>query len=184
MLSRAMTLLLVFTAVAGCGFQLRSTGLAEGLTYQLVSEQNQSAGYTDFQRVLKATLDRAGVREASPADMTLRISDFQTETLDGAVNAQLRVAENISTVALVLSIVDDAGNVLADELILEQREAYRMDRAQLLGSYEQQTVVEQNLNQELADQILRALGVVVRSRAMAAGTAGRSIESDTGRDAP
>jgi len=53
-----------------------------------------------------------------------------------------------------------------------------------LGSYEQQTVVEQNLNQELADQILRALGVVVRSRAMAAGTAGRSIESDTGRDAP
>ena len=27
---------------------------------------------------------------------------------------------------------------------------------QLLGSYEQQTLVEQNLNQELADQILRA----------------------------
>ena len=59
-----------------------------------------------------------------------------------------------------------------------------MDRAQLLGSYEQQTVVEQNLNQELADQILRALGVVVRSRAMAAGATGRSIESNTGRDAP
>ena len=184
MFCRAMTLLVILTALAGCGFQLRGTGLAKGLTYQLVSEQNQPAGYADFQRVLKATLGRAGVREASPADVTLRIKAFQADTLDGAVNAQLRVAENISTASLVVSVLDDKGNLLADELVLERREAYRMDRSQLLGSYEQQTSVEQSLNQDLADQILRALSVVMRSSATAAVTAERSIDSDAVRDAP
>ena len=184
MFCRAMTLLVILTALAGCGFQLRGTGLAEGLTYRLVSEQNQPAGYADFQRVLKATLGRAGVREASPADVTLRIKAFQADTLDGAVNAQLRVAENISTASLVVSVLDDKGNLLADELVLERREAYRMDRSQLLGSYQQQTSVEQSLNQDLADQILRALSVVMRSSATAAVTAERSIDSDAVRDAP
>jgi outer membrane lipopolysaccharide assembly protein LptE/RlpB len=100
------------------------------------------------------------------------------------VNAQLRVAENISTASLVVSVLDDKGNLLADELVLERREAYRMDRSQLLGSYEQQTSVEQSLNQDLADQILRALSVVMRSSATAAVTAERSIDSDAVRDAP
>ena len=93
MFYRAMSLLVIVMTFAGCGFQLRGTGLAQGMTYQLVTEQEQSAGYADFQRVLKATLNRAGVREAAPADVTLRISAFQAETRDGAVNAELRVAE-------------------------------------------------------------------------------------------
>ena len=181
MFCRAVTVLVILMALAGCGFQLRGTGLTEGLTYRLISEQNQPAGYADFQRVLKATLDRAGVREASPADMTLRITGFQAETLDGAVNAQLRVAENISTASLVFSVLDDKGNLLADELVLERRQTYRMDRSQLLGSYEQQTSVEQNLNQDLADQILRALSVVMRS---SVGTASRTVERDTEQNAP
>lgn len=181
MFCRAVTVLVILVAFAGCGFQLRGAGLTEGLTYRLISEQNQPAGYADFQRVLKATLDRAGVREASPADMTLRITGFQAETLDGAVNAQLRVAENISTASLVFSVLDDKGNLLADELVLERRQTYRMDRAQLLGSYEQQTSVEQNLNQDLADQILRTLSVVMRP---SVGTASRTVERDTEQNAP
>ena len=181
---RATTLLVIVAALVGCGFQLRGTGFAEGLTYRLMSEQNQPAGYADFRRVLKATLSRAGVRESSAADVTLRIQGYQAETLDGAVNAQLRVAENISTASLVFSVLDDRGNLLADELVLEQREAYRMDRTQLLGSYEQQSSVEQNLHQDLADQILRALSVVTRSTASAGGAASRTVERDTERDAP
>ena len=86
--------------------------------------------------------------------------------------------------SLVFSVLDDRGNLLADELVLEQREAYRMDRTQLLGSYEQQSSVEQNLHQDLADQILRALSVVTRSTASAGGAASRTVERDTERDAP
>ena len=113
--------------------------------------------------------------------MTLRITGFQAETLDGAVNAQLRVAENISTASLMFSVLDDKGNLLADELVLERRQTYRMDRAQLLGSYEQQTSVEQNLNQDLADQILRTLSVVMRP---SVGKASRTVERDTEQNAP
>lgn len=181
MFYRAMSLLVIAMTFAGCGFQLRGTGLAQGMTYQLVTEQEQSAGYADFQRVLKATLNRAGVREAAPADVTLRISAFQAETRDGAVNAELRVAENISTASLELSVLDGKGNLLADELLLQQRTAYRMDRSQLLGSYEQQTSVEQDVRQELANQILRALSVLTRSMT---GVASGDIKSDVKSNAP
>ena len=58
MFCRAVSLLVIVMTVAGCGFQLRGAGLAQGMTYRLVSEQEQSAGYADFQRVLKATLER------------------------------------------------------------------------------------------------------------------------------
>jgi outer membrane lipopolysaccharide assembly protein LptE/RlpB len=56
-----------------------------------------------------------------------------------------------------------------------------MDRAQLLGSYEQQTSVEQNLNQDLADQILRALSVVMRP---SVGATSRTVERDIEQNAP
>ena len=181
MFYRAMSLLVIVMTFAGCGFQLRGAGLAQGMTYQLVTEQEQSAGYADFQRVLKATLERAGVREAAPADVTLRISSFQAETRDGAVNAELRVAENISTASLELSVLDGKGNLLADELLLQQRTAYRMDRSQLLGSYQQQTSVEQDVRQALANQILRALSVLTRSMT---GLASADSESDVKSNAP
>jgi hypothetical protein len=52
--------------------------------------------------------------------------------------------------------------VLADELRLEMRQIFRVDRTQLLGSFEQRSSVEQSLDQKLADQVVRALGVVMR----------------------
>ena len=152
--------------LTGCGFQLRGANLAErvdgDMTYRLVGGQSLAPSYTDFQRVLKNTLARAGYREASPAKLTLQIQSFQRDNIDGAVDVDLRVAEQISTSTLSFSVLDREGAVLADELRLEIRQVFRVDRSQLLGSFEQRSSTEQSLDQKLADQVVRALGVVTR----------------------
>lgn len=161
--------------LTGCGFQLRGANVADrvngDMTYRLVGGQNLDPSYTDFQRVLKNTLARAGYREASRAKLTLQIHSFQRENIDGAVDAGLRVAEQISTSTLSFSVLDSDGAALADELRLEMRQVFRVDRTQLLGSFEQRSFTEQGLDQKLADQVVRALGVVTRGDRSAAADA-------------
>ena len=166
MLLNRLLLVISVLLLTSCGFQLRGTNLSERLegdiTYRLVRGQNLGPSYADFQRVLKNTLARAGYREASPAEVTLQMQSFQRENIDGAVDADLRVAEQISASALSFSVLNSEGTVLADELRLELRQIFRVDRTQLLGSFEQRSSVEQSLDQKLADQVVRALGVVMR----------------------
>lgn len=166
MLLNRLLLVISVLLLTSCGFQLRGTNLSERLegdiTYRLVRGQDLGPSYADFQRVLKNTLARAGYREASPAELTLQMQSFQRENIDGAVDADLRVAEQISASTLSFSVLNSEGAVLADELRLEMRQIFRVDRTQLLGSFEQRSSVEQNLDQKLADQVVRALGVVMR----------------------
>ena len=166
MLLNRLLVVISVLLLTSCGFQLRGTNLSERLegdiTYRLVRGQDLGPSYADFQRVLKNTLARAGYREASPAELTLQMQSFQRENIDGAVDADLRVAEQISASTLSFSVLNSEGAVLADELRLEMRQIFRVDRTQLLGSFEQRSSVEQSLDQKLADQVVRALGVVMR----------------------
>ena len=166
MLLNRLLLVMSVLLLTSCGFQLRGTNLSERLegdiTYRLVRGQDLGPSYADFQRVLKNTLARAGYREARPAEVTLQMQSFQRENIDGAVDADLRVAEQISASTLSFSVLNSEGAVLADELRLEMRQIFRVDRTQLLGSFEQRSSVEQSLDQKLADQVVRALGVVMR----------------------
>ena len=166
MLLNRLLLVISVLLLTSCGFQLRGTNLSERLegdiTYRLVRGQDLGPSYADFQRVLKNTLARAGYREASPAELTVQMQSFQRENIDGAVDADLRVAEQISASTLSFSVLNSEGAVLADELRLEMRQIFRVDRTQLLGSFEQRSSVEQSLDQKLADQVVRALGVVMR----------------------
>ena len=166
MLLNRLLLVMSVLLLTSCGFQLRGTNLSERLegdiTYRLVRGQDLGPSYADFQRVLKNTLARAGYREASPAELTLQMQSFQRENIDGAVDADLRVAEQISASTLSFSVLNSEGAVLADELRLEMRQIFRVDRTQLLGSFEQRSSVEQSLDEKLAHQVVRALGVVMR----------------------
>ena len=178
MLLNRLLLVISVLLLTSCGFQLRGTNLSERLegdiTYRLVRGQDLGPSYADFQRVLKNTLARAGYREASPAELTLQMQSFQRENIDGAVDADLRVAEQISASTLSFSVLNSEGAVLADELRLEMRQIFRVDRTQLLGSFEQRSSVEQSLDQKLADQVVRALGVVMRGDRSAKTDAERS----------
>ena len=166
MLLNRLLLVMSGLLLTSCGFQLRGANLLErseaDITYRLVRGQDLGPSYAEFQRVLKNTLARAGYSEVSSAELILQMQSFQRENIDGAVDADLRVAEQISASTLSFSVLNSDGAVLADELRLQMRQIFRVDRTQLLGSFEQRSSVEQSLDQKLADQVVRALGVVMR----------------------
>ena len=163
MLLLRIVVLLSVLALAGCGFQLRGAQMSEvDMTYRLVEGDDLASTYAQFQRVLKNTLIRAGFREANAADLMLQIHTFRRENIDGAVDPELRVAEQISSSALSFSVYDDQGRALADELRLQVRQVFRVDRSILLGSFEQRSSTEQILDQKLADQVVRSLSIIKR----------------------
>jgi|GEM_PF-1444268 outer membrane lipopolysaccharide assembly protein LptE/RlpB len=153
--------------LAGCGFQLRGTSLAQSdLSIAVVSEvTSKSASYNDFLRVVEATLVRSGAKDQSSADITLKISGFAFDTVNGAVDADVRVAERIATVTVEVVALDRVGEPLAEPWIMEASRGFRTDRTQLLGSYERESAVEQALYQSLANRILRSLQVLGRGLA-------------------
>ena len=163
MLLLRIVVLLSVLALAGCGFQLRGAQISEvDMTYRLVDGDDLASTYAQFKRVLKNTLIRAGYREANAADLMLQIHTFRRENIDGAVDQELRVAEQISSSALSFSVYDDQGRALADELRLQVRQVFRVDRSTLLGSFEQRSSTEQILDQKLADQVVRSLSIIKR----------------------
>ena len=163
MLLLRIVVLLSVLALAGCGFQLRGAQMSEvDMTYRLVDGDDLASTYAQFKRVLKNTLIRAGYREANAADLMLQIHTFRRENIDGAVDQELRVAEQISSSALSFSVYDDQGRALADELRLQVRQVFRVDRSTLLGSFEQRSSTEQILDQKRADQVVRLLGTIMR----------------------
>ena len=163
MLLLRIVVLLSVLALAGCGFQLRGAQMLEvDMTYRLVDGDDLASTYAQFKRVLKNTLIRAGYREANAADLMLQIHTFRRENIDGAVDQELRVAEQISSSALSFSVYDDQGRALADELRLQVRQVFRVDRSTLLGSFEQRSSTEQILDQKLADQVVRSLSIIKR----------------------
>ena len=163
MLLLRIAVLLSVLALAGCGFQLRGAQMSEvDMTYRLVDGDDLASTYAQFQRVLKNTLIRAGYREAKAADLMLQIHAFRRENIDGAVDQELRVAEQISSSAVSFSVYDDQGRALADELRLQVRQVFRVDRSTLLGSFEQRSSTEQILDQKLADQVVRSLSIIKR----------------------
>ena len=163
MLLLRIVVLLSVLALAGCGFQLRGAQMSEvDMTYRLVEGDDLASTYAQFQRVLKNTLILAGYREANAADLMLQIHTFRRENIDGAVDQELRVAEQISSSALSFSVYDDQGRALADELRLQVRQVFRVDRSTLLGSFEQRSSTEQILDQKLADQVVRSLSIIKR----------------------
>lgn len=163
MLLLRIVVLLSVLALAGCGFQLRGAQMSEvDMTYRLVDGDDLASTYAQFKRVLKNTLIRAEYREANAADLMLQIHTFRRENIDGAVDQELRVAEQISSSALSFSVYDDQGRALADELRLQVRQVFRVDRSTLLGSFEQRSSTEQILDQKLADQVVRLLGTIMR----------------------
>ena len=163
MLLLRIVVLLSVLALAGCGFQLRGAQMSEvDMTYRLVDGDDLASTYAQFKRVLKNTLIRAEYREANAADLMLQIHTFRRENIDGAVDQELRVAEQISSSALSFSVYDDQGRALADELRLQVRQVFRVDRSTLLGSFEQRSSTEQILDQKLADQVVRSLSIIKR----------------------
>lgn len=178
--SRHLSLLLSVCALSmlvhGCGFQLRGSDLGElNLDYRITG--NLSGGGVDatsveFLQLLRRSLKQSGAREVNAGNVLIEITSLRRREIEGAVNAQVRVAEKSIVFTLLYRVVDVAGRDIVADQRLEVERVYRIDRNNLLASNSEQKLLETELLRNLAGQVVRGLVVVMSKQSALAEPAG------------
>lgn len=164
---RAFLLLLATLAAAGCGFQLRSWDLASNIESAYLTANARNA----FEAPLRQALRQAGIAEApTPGEATVVVTllEDRRERRSVSVSSQARAAEYEVTVGVRFLVEDAQGRDLIPEQWLERQRVFRIDRDNIVGSSEEQALLEREMENDLVQQILRSLNAAAADPAGAA----------------
>lgn len=157
---RAWSVLLVAVVTAGCGFQLRGWEVSSLIDSAYVAVDGPNA----MEVPLREGLRQAGVgRAAAPeqADVVVRLLDARSERRSATVGEQARVAEYETTIAVLYEVTDSQGAVLVPAQWLERARVFRIDRENVVGSREEESLLEREMQNDLVQQIIRSINAVV-----------------------
>lgn len=153
---RGVLLLVAALMAAGCGFQLRSWDLAGSIESAYLTANPRNA----FEAPLRRALRQAGIAEAAtPGEATVVVTllDDRRERRSVSVSSQARAAEYEVSVGVRYLVQDAQGRDLIPEQWLERQRVFRIDRDNIVGSSEEQALLEREMEADLVQQILRSL---------------------------
>ncbi len=166
-LARGLLVMALACFSTACGFHLRSWDLSGDPGAVLVT-----AGlHNPLELPLTRALEQAGVEQAVSADeanMVVALLDTRQERRSISVSGQARAAEYQLILAVRYQITDAAGNLLVPPQWLERERVFRIDRDNIVGSSEEQALLEREMRNDLVQQILRSLNAVASEVADAA----------------
>lgn len=154
--------LLTLALASGCGFHLRR--------YQL--DANVGSIYVDAARgvdiagPLRQALRQLGVAEAADArsaELTVELADQRAARRTVSVTGQARAAEYESSYGVLYRLAAGETELLPAEWVERQR-VFSVDRNSIVGSGEEQSIVERELRDQVLQQIIRSIDLVSRQR--------------------
>jgi len=151
---------LAAAALAGCGFQLRSYGFGGAVdSYALVGKTNIAVVPS-----LRRQMRQAGVAEvtAGEAAIVLELLEQRRDRRSVSTAGGARAAEYETSLAVQYRVLDGNGVELAEPTWIERQRVYRIDRGNIVGSSEEQALLERELLDEVAGQMLRVMDTVSR----------------------
>ena len=148
-------------ALAGCGFHLRSYNMESSVESYAVIGKTRSSVVAPLHRALQA----AGVKQTGQADATVVVDllDQRSERRTASSAGRARATEYETIYAIHYRILDSSGRELAAPAWIERERIYRVDRTSIVGTSEEQELLERELIQDVAGQIMRAMDAVSRS---------------------
>jgi outer membrane lipopolysaccharide assembly protein LptE/RlpB len=158
---RVLAVLLLTAGMAACGFQLR--GWDAGVAAQIDSAYVTTAGPNLMEVPLRDGLRQAGVTQAATpeqAELVVRLIDARSERRSATVGEQARVAEYETTLTVLYEITDPQGRSLVPPQWLERSRVFRIDRENVVGSREEESLLELEMQNDLVQQIIRSLNAV------------------------
>ena len=151
----------------GCGFHLRSWDLERSVASAYVAASPRHDLAEPMRRALRqAGIDAAGSR--TDASLVIDLQDHRQERRSASVSGQARAAEYEMIYAVLYRVSDGAGNELVAPQWIERQRVYRIDRDNLVGSSEEQSLLLREMRDDIVQQILRTLSAVA-ARAESAG---------------
>ena len=157
MIARATALCLVASLTAGCGFRLRTWDLATTFETAAIHADRD----TDLDGDLAQALRSAGVRVVeADADVVLQLAEQRNERRSVAVTSAGRAAEYELALQVNFGIVHGDGEELAATRLLRSERVARLDRDNIIGSSEEQALLNAEMRNDLVGQMLRTLGAI------------------------
>ena len=149
----------LLVGLLGCGFHLRTWDVGSNLESVRVEANARNPLEAPLQRALR----QAGVRlseAGEPAPLVVELLDSRQQRRSVTVSGQARAAEYETTFGVRYRVIDGAGNELIPPQWLERERVFRVDRDNLVGSSEEQALLEREMQADLVQQIMRALNAV------------------------
>ena len=156
-----LLLLVGFTfTLAGCGFHLRSFDIQSNAE-SFALDGNLNIAITP---TLRRTLKQAGVSElsANEAVIVIALLNQRRDRRSVSTGGQVRSVEYETSYAVQYSIYDSNKVELLAPTWIERQRIYRIDRGNIVGSSEEQALLERELMQDIAGQIVRSVDAVSR----------------------
>lgn len=149
----------LFGLLAGCGFHLRTWDLEGNIQTAKITANLRNPVAEPLGRALES----AGVEliESGTADVAIDLISDRESRRSVSVTDQARAAEYETSLTIVFALADGAGNVLADPRSIQARRVYQVDRDNLVGSSEEQALLQREMVDDLVQQIIRALNAAV-----------------------
>lgn len=155
----AWLILPVFLLAAGCGFQLRTYDLGTSVESFYVKDASNNPLASPLRRALR----QAGVDEsssASDAEVVVVLLNAQRGRRSVSVTGQARAAEYEITLGVQYRVLDGQGQELIAPRWVRGTRVFRVDRDNIVGTSEEQALLEREIQNDLIQQIVRALNTV------------------------
>ncbi len=174
-LRKTLLLAVLSASLVGCGFKLRTWDMQGNVETATLSG---AAVSTALGSELRRALGQAGVRvlDSTAADEEVEAAELKLELLavtqrrrSVSVTGQARAAEY----ELMLDVNFAARDAQSAQLIaprwLKVQRVYRVDRDNLVGSNEEESLLQREMRADALQQILRAVNQVIADRASTTG---------------
>lgn len=170
LISRSLLLIGVASLIAGCGFHLRTWELDGNIETAKITSNLRNPVADPLGRALKsAGVDVVGSGEA---DVTIQLVSDRSSRRAVSVTDQARAAEYQTTLTVVYAVHDAKGQTLASARSVQASRIYTVDRDNIVGSSEEQALLQREMVDDLVQQIIRGVNAVVAAPAGAASTGG------------
>lgn len=152
---------LLFMALLGCGFHLRGAAdLSDNLKTMRIEGVSMSR---DFGLYLKRGLlsnNIAVVETGTVNSAVLKITENQFDRRVLSVGSNAKVSEFEIYLKVAFIVLDSAGNVLAEEQVIEAQRDFQFDANEVLGREAEEALLRDQLNKQLVQSMLRRLAVI------------------------
>ncbi len=147
--------------LAGCGFHLRTWDLGISLDSARVEASQRHALAAPLRRVLS----QSGVSEADEGEsqIVVKLLDQRRNRRSVSVTGQARAAEYETTLEVRYQVYGADGAELIPPRWVRSERVFRVDQDNIVGNSEEQALLEQEMQNDLIQQILRSLVAVTRT---------------------
>ena len=161
----SLLILLALLSIGGCGYHLRTWDLEGNIETAKITANARNPLAVPLGRALQ----NAGVElvDSGSADVTIELLGDRSNRRAVSVTDQARAAEYETSLQVQYGVLGKQNEVLADPRWIRAARIYQVDRNNLVGSSEEQALLEREMVSDLVQQLIRGLNAVVRDESSA-----------------